>query len=170
MISLITVFILYSESNIKYDDYHSYEQKMLDWLIENDFIYLDDKNYIKTKNRILIDIYADLYFNEVINYWHYSKELRIIVDDLVKSDKLYKESSLFSKPEQDYFNYYLNMSEFIDGNDIRNSNLHGTQEGDRNSDIHKGKYMRILQLLVLIILKINDDICLYDKFFKGRDN
>lgn len=163
-------YSLLSETSIKYDDYHVYEQQMLDWLIEKDLICLDDNNYIRIKDRAIINIYADLYYNEVINYWHYNKELQTIVDSLIENQILYTDNTLFSKPEQDYFNYYLNMSEFIDGYDIRNSNLHGTQEGDRNSEIHKQKYMKIILLLILIVIKINDDFCLYADYFKSQED
>ena len=147
---------------MKYSDYNIHEQKMIDWLVDKELLAVDN-NYIKLKNKPLINIYADLYFNDVINYWRYPKQLRNIVDSLIEKGILYSENTLFSKPEQDYFNYYLNMSEFIDGFDIRNSNLHGSQSGDRNSEIHSSRYMIILQLLILIIIKINDDLCIYDE-------
>ncbi len=147
---------------MKYSDYNIHEQKMIDWLVDKELLAVDN-NYIKFKNKPLINIYADLYFNEVINYWRYPKQLRNIVDSLIEKGILYSENTLFSKPEQDYFNYYLNMSEFIDGFDIRNSNLHGSQSGDRNSEIHSSRYMIILQLLILIVIKINDDLCIYDE-------
>ena len=147
---------------MKYSDYNIHEQKMIDWLVDKELLVVDN-NYIKLKNKPLINIYADLYFNEVINYWRYPKQLRNIVDSLIEKEILYSENTLFSKPEQDYFNYYLNMSEFIDGFDIRNSNLHGSQSGDRNSEIHSSRYMIILQLLILIVIKINDDLCIYDE-------
>lgn len=147
---------------MKYSDYNIHEQKMIDWLVDKELLAVDN-NYIKLKNKPLINIYADLYFNEVINYWRYPKQLRNIVDSLIEKGILYSENTLFSKPEQDYFNYYLNMSEFIDGFDIRNSNLHGSQSGDRNSEIHSSRYMIILQLLILIVIKINDDLCIYDE-------
>lgn len=147
---------------MKYSDYNIHEQKMIDWLVDKELLAVDN-NYIKLKNKSLINIYADLHFNEVINYWRYPKQLRNIVDSLIEKGILYSENTLFSKPEQDYFNYYLNMSEFIDGFDIRNSNLHGSQSGDRNSEIHSSRYMIILQLLILIVIKINDDLCIYDE-------
>ena len=147
---------------MKYSDYNIHEQKMIDWLVDKGLLVVDN-NYIKLKNKPLINIYADLYFNDAINYWRYPKQLRNIVDSLIEKGILYSENTLFSKPEQDYFNYYLNMSEFIDGFDIRNSNLHGSQSGDRNSEIHSSRYMIILQLLILIVIKINDDLCIYDE-------
>ena len=77
-----------------------------------------------------------------------------------KENKIEFRESLFSKCEQDYFNYHLNKSEFIDGLDIRNSNLHGTQSGGRESEVHYTRYMLILKLIILMILKINDELCL----------
>ena len=88
------------------------------------------------------------------------EEFHAILTKMINEGKLEFESTLFSRNEQDYFNYYLNMSEFIDGYDIRNSNLHGTQIGDRKSDIHYSRYLQILLLIILIVIKINDDICL----------
>lgn len=166
--SYICFFELLRNKKMKYSDYEEYQQRDLDWLISHDLIYLEN-DYIKIKNVAMISIYGDLYINEVINYWRYPKELRIVVDEMIKDNILYVESSLFSKLEQDYFNYYLNMSEFIDGFDIRNSNLHGSQVGDRKSNVHLNRYMIILQLLVLIVIKINDDFCIYDENEKTGD-
>lgn len=154
---------------MKYSDYSIHEQKIVDWLVDKELLLIDN-NYIKIRNKPLINIYADLYFNEVINYWRYPKQSRDIVDSLLDKNIVYSENTLFSKPEQDYFNYYLNMSEFIDGFDIRNSNLHGSQVGDRKSDIHQNRYMIILQLLILIIIKINDDFCIRSEINKTDEN
>jgi hypothetical protein len=68
------------------------------------------------------------------------------VDNLVNKGLLKSESSLFSKPEQDY---------------LRNMYGHGTQPlGDEN--IHYSNYIRFLKLFILIILKINDKLCVKD--------
>ena len=90
---------------------------------------------------------------------------------MIEGGFLYINDSLFSKNEQDYFNYYLNKSEFVDGYDIRNANLHGTQEGDRKSNVHYTNYLQIMILLVLIVIKINDELCLYNsKFYNVESN
>ena len=154
-------FEMLRNDEIKYSDYKIYEQKEIDFLVDKKLLTIDN-DIIKISNNQLVNIYADLYYNEVINYWRYPKELRDKVDLLLEENVLYSQDTLFSKPEQNYFNYYLNMSEFIDGFDIRNSNLHGTQVGDRKSNLHQNRYMIILQLLILIIIKINDDFCIRD--------
>ena len=153
-------FKLIVKEDIKYNDYPEYDKKDLDWLIKEKLIFEDDKGFLKIKNEERIMIYAELHYKEVISYWRKSEKIRNEIKQMIKEDRLEIGSSLFSRNEQDYFNFYLNMSEFIDGYDIRNSNLHGTQIGDRKSDVHYSRYLQIVLLIVLIIIKINDDICL----------
>lgn len=157
------------KENVKYSDYNSYEQKQINFLVDKEILSVKN-DLVKIKNESLVRLYGDLYFNKVISYWHYPSKIRNIIDCLIDEKRLYFENSLFSKPEQDYFNYYLNKSEFNDGLDIRNLNLHGTQVGDKNSTIHFNKYMIILQLLILIIIKIDDDFQIYDDFNNQSKN
>ena len=155
-------FSLIVKENIKYNDYPEYDKKDLDWLLQQKLIYVNGDGYIKINNQEKIMIYAELHYKEFINYWKKNPKTRAEIDKMVKDNNLELESSLFSRNEQDYFNFYLNMSEFIDGYDIRNSNLHGTQVGDRKSDVHYTRYLQILLLVILIVIKINDDICLFE--------
>jgi len=161
---------LLMKENIKCEDYPEYEKTDLEWLLQNDLIYINEEGYIKIKNEEKILIYAELYYAGTINYWRKNEKVKNEINKMVKEDKLEFESSLFSRDEQDYFNFYLNMSEFIDGQDIRNSNLHGTQIGDRKSDIHYSRYMQILLLLILVVIKINDDICLFNSELYNGEN
>lgn len=72
------------------------------------------------------------------------------------------ESSQLSRPEQDYINYYLNKSTFNNALDLRNRYSHGTQpSGEHIENIHEFNYMIFLRFFILIIIKINVDLCLY---------
>ena len=153
-------FKLILKENIKYNDYPEYEKNDLNWLLEHSLIKINEEGFLKINNKERISIYAELHYKEVINYWKKPLKVKNEINKMINEGKLEFESTLFSRNEQDYFNYYLNMSEFIDGYDIRNSNLHGTQIGDRKSDIHYSRYLQILLLIILIVIKINDDICL----------
>ena len=84
------------------------------------------------------------------------------IDNMVLKGLLKFDSSLFSKPEQDYLNYYLNKSEFINSLDLRNMYSHGTQPFG-NESIHHSNYIKFLKILVLIIIKINDELCINDE-------
>mgnify|MGYP003502931097 FL=1 len=68
------------------------------------------------------------------------------------------ESSLFSKQEQSYFNYYLNKSEFTNGKDLRNKYAHGSQADPTNLNEHTYAYFTYLKLFVLVLLKMDDDL------------
>lgn len=68
------------------------------------------------------------------------------------------EKTLFSKPEQSYFNYCLNKSEFTNGLDLRNSYLHGTQASHDETNVHGNAYFTYLKLIFLALLKIEDDL------------
>lgn len=90
--------------------------------------------------------------------------MRVVVDNLESGGIVKFESSLFSNPECDYINYYLNKSSFNNGLDLRNMYSHGTQpSGEESENIHKSNYIIFLRLFILIIIKINDEFCLLDK-------
>ena len=79
---------------------------------------------------------------------------------------IYFGSSLFSKPEQAYFNYYLNKSDFTNGLDLRNSYLHGTQAAPNETHKHEYSYFTYLKLLFLVMLKIEDDLLISKRIKK----
>ncbi len=65
-------------------------------------------------------------------------------------------STLLSEPEQDYFNYIFNNSEFDNSIGLRNKYTHGNQSIDE--DQNEKDYYTILRLLILIVMKINDEL------------
>ena len=85
---------------------------------------------------------------------------------------IFFDSSLFSKPEQAYFNFFLNKSDFTNGLDLRNSYLHGTQAKPDEIQKHEYAYFSYLKLLILTFLKIEDDLMIYkavkDRIWKGE--
>jgi hypothetical protein len=82
------------------------------------------------------------------------------MDALLEDKKLEYESKLFSRPERNYLNFYLNKKEFTDGFDLRNNYLHGTNS--ESADVHEFDYHRILKLITLLLLKIEDDLRPYE--------
>lgn len=149
--------------NVSMEDYSDYDEKDLNYLLEKNYIQIDCNGFIKIANLSLITLLKDLHQNEVINYWKYPISYRNEIDKLIDKQILKAESSLLSKPEQDYFNYYLNKSSFNNSFDLRNTYVHGTQFNDSDDEkIHYTNYITFLKLFILIIIKINDDLCTYD--------
>ena len=131
--------------------------------MQKNYIYIDCNGFIKLTNNKLITILNDLHENEAINYWKYPTLYRNEIDKLIDKKIVEAESSLLSRTEQDYFNYYLNKSAFNNSLDLRNMYVHGTQFNDSDDEnVHYTNYITFLKLFILIIIKINDDLCTYD--------
>jgi len=157
------------ETKKRIEDYPEYDRKTLDFLLESGHIKISDNGYIKISNIKAMNIMKDLNDNQVVSYWKYPSKYRNEMDILVEQEILKFENTLFSKPEQDYFNYYLNKSEFNNSLDLRNKYSHGTQPDTNNKEIHYRNYIIFLKLFILIIIKINDELC-FDDDKKALEN
>lgn len=156
-------YSLILNEKVKMEEYPEYDQSDLEQLVENDYIQIDEEGYIEIKDMRKINIFKELYYNGVISYWKYSKESRKIMDELCKKGILKFGDTLLSNAESDYFNYYLNKAKFVNGLDLRNKYIHGCQPNGKDSEkIHENNYYLFLKLLILLIIKINDDIIIKD--------
>lgn len=150
-------FDLLSCEKVKLKDFYEYQIKRIEWLIENNFVCEDNNGDLRFVNHNRIILFRDLYYNEAISYWNCEEKLRDEIDTLVNENVLKFDNKLFTKGEQDYFDYHLNKAKFSNSLDLRNSYLHGTQTND--AELHKMNYLIFLKLIVIIIVKINDDLC-----------
>lgn len=80
-------------------------------------------------------------------------------DRLVVAGVFFAKNTLFTKQEASYFNFYLNKKEFTNGLDLRNKYLHGTNSASKQQ--HKNEYYILLRLIILVSLKIDDDLTLH---------
>ena len=55
-------------------------------------------------------------------------------------------------------NYQLNKAKFSNGRDLRNKYAHSTYPSDENEQMHD--YIELLKIMVLVIIKINEEFCL----------
>ena len=72
---------------------------------------------------------------------------------------------LFTVAEQEYFDYYLN-NRFSNGLWLRNKYVHATNSHD-NAEQERD-YKILLKLMVLLILKIDDDLVIARSMFKNK--
>lgn len=151
-------FDLLRKEKVKYGDYEAYQKPELDYLIDNAFISINEDDFVVVNNPIRLFILRDLYYKDVISFYKYSIKSRQEIQQMVTEDMVYPETTLFSKPEQSYFNYCLNKKEFTNGLDLRNSYLHGTQANHSEVSIHRNNYFIYLKLIFLALLKIEDDL------------
>lgn len=149
-------YCLLEKENVYYDMFEDYQIPSIDWLIDHNIIKIDNKKRIMPYWE-KIKILNELYQHDVVCF-SYMKKYQSIIMELNKMGLVQFSSSLFSRPEQDYYNYLFNKSEFDNGLDIRNSYTHGTQRVDENQN--KQDYFIFLRIMVLIVIKINEEFCL----------
>lgn len=157
-----TFFELIRKEEVKYSEYERHQKLDLDYLIDHGFITISNDDVIMLNSPERVLILKDLYDNEVGSFYHYSPIFQQEAKKMASEDIIVFESSLFSRSEQSYLNYYLNKSEFIDGRDLRNSYLHGTQPNPMKTQEHERAYFIYLQLIFLALLKIDDDLYIYN--------
>ena len=106
-----------------------------------------------TKSTILYDLY-----NSSVLCYHHNSKIQNAIDELIASDDLCTESTLFSLPEQEYLDYILNKATFSNGLDLRNKYVHGSKS--KNDTENYSDYLEFLLIMVMIIIKMNDEFCL----------
>ncbi len=151
-------FDLLINEQVQFNKYEEFQKQKVQYLIDNGYIIIDKNGFIQITNVPRVLILKDLYENEVGAYNHYPAERQNEANQMKTLDMVYFEKTLFSKPEQSYFNYLLNKSEFTNGLDLRNSYVHGTQPNPEELQKHEYAYFTYLKLLVLVLLKIEDDL------------
>jgi hypothetical protein len=150
------LYSLLVNENVRLEDFENYQKPTIIELINSGYLEINGEQYVKIKKKITILVIGMLNKDEVVNYWILPEEFRIVIEEMEKNGLIRFGNTLFSEPEQKYFNYYLNKAEFTNGLDLRNRYVHGTN-GDTDEE-HRNIYFTILKLLVLAVLKMDNDL------------
>ena len=110
-------------------------------------------------NPIVLILLKNLYEREVLCV-AYLGEMEKDIKFLKDKKMIYYTNTLFAKKESDYLNYYLN-SKFSNGYELRNKYAHGTHSS--NEKQYSKDYFKFLEIFILIVIKLNEEFCLYDK-------
>ena len=147
------------DRTFNYNELLPYQQRDVDYLIDRGILWLDENDNIAFSCKLLL-VLLDLYNNEFI-CMKYMEGFAEEIDFLKKNNLISINSSLMAIPEQNYFNYIFNNSEYDNSKDLRNKYAHGNQT--MNEAIMRDDYITMLRMMILIILKINEEFCLTDK-------
>lgn len=139
-------------SDYSFDD----DVRRINWLIERKDLIIDGDVIKLNHSRVIV--LKDIYYNEVICLDYYPKPLISVVKELIDSKDIYIRDSLFSIPEIEYMNYALNRKSYGNGLDLRNRYIHGTKS--RNDQQNKVDYIELLKIMVMIVIKINEEFCM----------
>lgn len=142
---------------VKYEDYENYQKPDIDRLLEKGYLMKDEMGILQCVKMREVRLLKHLYEYGACSYWGYSREERMILDDMVSKGWISFDCHLLSPAERDYFSYYLNNEKFTNGPAIRNNYAHGTTPS-YSEEKHKKNYFQLLVLFVLLLLKISEDL------------
>lgn len=157
------VDLLQNEDKVLYHNYQDFQKPNIDRLIDKSIISVDDKGALHITNDKRIGVLKELWEFGVCSYWHYDEPEQQYLDELFAKGWLTKDGHLLSKPERDYFSYYLDNSKFTNGPAYRNHYAHGSTPPADDENTHMEVYLVFLRLLAIMILKIHDDLWLTRK-------
>lgn len=149
---------------ISVSDFDDFRKDEIQQLINENYLKVNESGILElvNQNRLLIIYYLKDY--DVISYWRFPKSLREEID-LMSEQKMVKFSDkLLTVAEQEYFDYYLN-NRFSNGLWLRNKYVHATNS--HNEEEQENDYKTLLKLLVLLILKIEDDLSIAKSLIKS---
>ena len=149
------LFLLISTEKVLYNSLINIDLQTIDFLIDKEYLFVDDQGFLGIKNFNRIYILAILRKQEVISYWYHPKDIRNEIDLMVEKQSLRYEDKLFTIEEKRFFNFHLNKK-FTNGLDLRNKYMHGTNSFSIEEQEYD--YKILLKIFLLVTLKIVDDI------------
>lgn len=146
--------------DVAYEDFHAYQQPAIDQLIAFGILENTGKRVVIADAEQLL-ILRSLFDTQACSYHHLAASGRGIVENMVARGWVERRSSLLTEAEARYFNYFLNKVDFSNGPELRNKYLHGSQVNGEGEDAHFHAYVIALRLMIALVIKLNDDLCLW---------
>lgn len=154
-----TLYRMLKEAHITKEELLQHQLINIEWLEKKGYIYCEKNGALRCEAKKTV-LLKQLYDEEVLCRSYIEPVFKGEIDWFLKKEMVEFESSLLSRGEQDYFNYLLNKSAFSNGLDLRNKYVHGTQTMEEKEQ--EQHYYTFLRVLVLIVIKINEEFCLTD--------
>lgn len=148
------------ERQMKVSDFRDYDQPGIKWLLKEGFAVLDDQKYVRIKTEVAY-LLKDLFQNGVISYFYYKEQIPFMlnqVNDWLEAGDLELKQTLFTIQEQAFIDYMLNVQKYDNGPELRNKYAHGIFPVDPKKQ--EQDYIELLRIMVLIIIKINEEFCI----------
>lgn len=158
------LFDLLTKETVNLNDFASHQKDTIQSLVKEGYLIINKDNNVKIDKITTIYIIRELHRNQLLNYWYYPKFVRDEINLLIEEGRLFNKNTLFSEEEVKYLNFYLNQKMYTNGYDLRNKYLHGTNT--QSEQQHKDDYYLILKIIILTLLKIEDDIIINKKIFQ----
>lgn len=155
----LTELILKERLNV--NDFHKYQMAEIEWLLEKGSLFIDSD--IIRLNMERVAVLWQFFDTGYICLQHYRSNClrQMIIDKKIKVS-----GSLLAEPEYQYIDYILNKREYSNGLDLRNRYIHDSNSTNENMQYHD--YSILMKVMIILIIKINDEFCIRDKMMKGE--
>ncbi len=153
------------KENFNISDVDENRKYFLQSLITEGYLKSDEQGNISIVNTDTLIIIGYLKIYDVISYHYFPLAIQQELDRLNQMGMIKFSDKLFTIAEQEYFDYYLN-NRFSNGLWLRNKYVHATNSHD-NAEQERD-YKILLKLMVLLILKIDDDLVIARSMFKNK--
>lgn len=158
------------DGKVPYENYAAYQKGDIDYLIGEGYLSVNDNGLLYVEKKMEIGLLKQLYEYHscpLLAYGTYGKEL---LEEMAAKNWLETDNYLLSVEERNYFDYYMYNTPFTNGPALRNRYVHGTNSNPNRDYKHRNAYNRLLILLILELLKIEDDLIQRQSSKEGKDN
>ena len=155
-----TLAELLTRENICRADFNSFQLEEINWLLAAGTID-ESEGYLKinpARSVILKEFYRQEYI--CLSYVK-NDELK----KLIKAGRVKVKSGILYDSEADYIDFLLNKRKFSNGLDLRNKYIHDTGSSDEKKQ--KNDYATLMEVMIILIIKINEEFCLREIWMKG---
>lgn len=151
--------LIVTKKDVRYDNYEEHQKLRLDHLKDENIIRVTEEGKIEFVNMVYVSMLHHLYRFGAVPYWYGLRQSAPIIEDFKRRGWVREQNTLLTPEEYRYYSYWLNNELFTNGPALRNHYVHGdTALYDDNA--HKNNYYSILILLVLLLIKIEEDLWL----------
>lgn len=146
------------DEQISYDNYQDYQKRDIDFLIEEGYLSKNEEGKLCVEKKREISLLKQLYDYHCCPSRVEGTFDEEILKEMESKGWVVADNHLLSEEERNYFDYYLYNSKYTNSRALRNRYVHGSHVDADKVDVHCSAYNRLLILLTLELLKIEDDL------------
>lgn len=150
--------LLAQDEKICYANYHDYQKRDIDFLIDEGYISKNEHEMLCVEKKAELELLKMLYDYHCCPLNVYGPYGQGILKEMEQKGWIETDNHLLSEEERNYFDYYLYNTKYTNSRALRNRYVHGSNVDAGKEDIHRNAYNRLLILLILELLKIEDDL------------
>lgn len=155
-------------ANLKLDDFYDFQQNELKRLLGLGLIFENQESFLKPTFKATL--LKKTWHEGALTPYRLPDDICSEIGYLVKEGALQYSESLFAPQEGDYMNFMFNNRCFSNALALRNKYDHASGAvGDPNNSTYANEYYQLLNLLVCITLKINDELAWKSGEFPALD-